>query len=228
VNDSIVNPINGLNFAPEWVGTNIHLKSLPIADYTAALFPEERLLVEEAGELRRRTFSTGRICIRQLLNDIGDEPGALLKSTDGSIVWPEDRIGSLTHTNTWAVSAVAIPEMSGARAVGIDLETIKPLAPRVMKHIATAAELQVLRQGPEVAWSGSAIFSLKESVYKCLRPSFGNFIRFHDVEIADLLGGRPRLRIPGNALARHCSAIDIELRLAVTADHVFSLAWWRS
>lgn len=223
--DTIVSPINGLEFAPEWAGTPIHLKCCQVSDYVSSLLPEETSLIEKSAQIRRNTFSSGRYCARELLKNLGLSSVVLLRAADGSILWPAGYTGSVTHTNEWAVAGVAVHGLSDAISLGVDLETIKPLGDAVLKHISTPSERDELSKVTSQTWHATALFGLKESVYKCLRPTFGAFIRFHDIEIMDIASGRPRLVIVNTDLSRHCDSSDIKLRLAVTPEHVFSLAW---
>jgi 4'-phosphopantetheinyl transferase EntD len=125
------------------------------------------------------------------------------------------------------VAAVAVAAMSEAAAVGIDLEPIRLLEEGVINLIATPAEQEEISDQSSPAWHATALFSLKESVYKCLRPTFGRFIEFHDVQISDVAGGRPRLRFLSRELLHRFDENALELRMAVTPDHVFTLAWLR-
>ena len=225
--EHIISPINGLEFAPEWAGTPIHLKCCQVSDYAPSLLPEESALIEKSAQIRRNTFSSGRHCARELLKSLGSSPVALPRACDGSIIWPAGYIGSVSHTNEWAVAGVAVQGLSDAISLGMDLETVKPIGEAVLKHISTQRERDELSQSTAQTWHATALFGLKESVYKCLRTSFGSFIRFHDVEIMDIASGRPRLLIANSSLSQHCDPNAIELRLAVTPLHVFSLAWRR-
>lgn len=183
--------------------------------------------MEKSAQLRRNTFSTGRHCAREVLKTLGWTPTALARKSDGSIDWPEGFTGSLSHTHEWAVAGVAVQGLSAAMSLGIDLESIRPIGQSVLKHISTESERDDLDKSAPQDWHVTALFGLKESVYKCLRPSYGSFIRFHDVEIMDIASGRPRLVVVNPSLSEHCESSEIELRLAVTAKHVFSLAWRR-
>lgn len=223
--DTVISPINGLEFAPEWAGTPIHFRCCQVSDYSPSLLPEESALVEKSVQLRQNTFSSGRYCARELLKTLGQPPNVLLRNADGSVAWPDGFTGSVSHTNEWAVAGVAVQGLSDAKSLGIDLEGIRPIGQTVLKHISTEKERQDLDKSTLQTWHVTALFGLKESVYKCLRPSFGSFIRFHDVEITDIASGRPRLTIVNPSLSQHCDSNQIELRLAVTPNHVFSLAW---
>ena len=220
-------PINGLNYAPEWAGTNIFLSCRAVADETDQLTQEELGYIADVAERRRNTFSSGRMAARAALAQAGLPTGALLRNSDGSVQWPEGVIGSLTHTDDWAIAAVAVSALSEADFLGVDLEQIQPLKADVLKLIATDVERAGIDEVPNQQWLAVALFSMKESVYKCLRPSFGQFIEFHDVEIRDLASGRPSIRFLSEALQSHCNAEHIELRMAVTPEHVFTLAWLR-
>ena len=220
-------PINGLNYAPEWAGTNIFLTCRAVDDQTAQLMPVEKVCIENAVERRRNTFSSGRAAAREALADAGLPACELQRNSDGSVQWPEGVIGSLTHTDEWAIAAIAISHMSEAASLGIDLERIQPLKEGVLKLVATAAERAELQEASNEHWQAVALFSMKESVYKCLCPSLGQFIEFHDVEIRNIVSGRPSIRFLSDALQAHCKAEHIELRMAVTPEHVFTLAWLR-
>ena len=224
---AVISPINGLEFAPEWAGTPIHFQCCEVSDYVSTLAPQELALVENSVQLRRNTFSSGRHCARELLKSLGQAPTALPRNDDGSVLWPDGFTGSISHTNDWAVAGVAVRGLSEAQNIGIDLEGIKPIGDAVLKHISSANERADLNEFSHQSWHAIALFGLKESVYKCLRPSFGAFIRFHDIEIMDIASGRPRLHIINPSLSRHCDATEIELRMAVSSSHVFSLAWRR-
>ncbi len=226
--DSGACPINGLTFAPEWAGTNIFLKSLPVSDRMDELHPEELPAIEKAAELRRNTFSSGRSCARSVMAAAGLPGCALPRREDGSVQWPQGLIGSLSHTNDWAVAAVAVCSMCEAQSIGIDLERIKPLEEGVIKLIATPLEQQELSAANSKVWHATALFSLKESIYKCLARDFGKFIEFHDVEVRDLAGGRPVLSLKNAELAQRFDATQLQLRMAVTPQHVFTLAWLKS
>jgi len=220
-------PINGLDYAPEWAGTNIFMACQAVTNEAEKLMPEETVCIKDAAERRRNTFSSGRAAARTALAQAGMPSGALPQNDDGSVLWPDGVIGSVTHTDDWAIAAVAMPALSEAACLGVDLERIQPLKAGVLKLIATDVERSELAEVPDKHWLAVALFSMKESVYKCLRPAFGQFIEFHDVEILNLASGRPSLRFLSPSLGNHCQAEHVELRMAVTPEHVFTLAWLR-
>lgn len=227
LNNLDLSPINGLKFAPEWAGTNVFLRCEPVSDRVASLYPQELRYIEKSGQLRRNTFSTGRACAKVALNQAGLTPVPLLRCQDGSVQWPAGIIGSISHTDSWAVAAVAVSAMSEAVALGIDLEPVRKMDEGVISLIATPAEQIEIDDQASPAWHATALFSMKESIYKCLRPVYGRFIEFHDVQIREVASGRPHLRFLSTDLQRYFDEASLELRMAVTPDHVFTLAWLR-
>lgn len=218
-------PINGLRFAPEWAGASVYMLSLPVADYSNELFAEELPAIANASDLRRDTFSSGRQCARNLLQDNGLPLTALPRKDDGSVQWPEGIVGSLSHTNAWAVAAIAVKTMCEAQRLGIDLERIQALDEGVIKLIATPAEREELKASSAPPWLATALFCLKESIYKCLAGDFGQFFGFQDVQLSELSSGRPALSFLHPGLRTRYSPHQLELRMAVTPLHVFSLVW---
>lgn len=220
------NPIDQLSNPEQWAGLAVSITARAVEDYTVALHPEELTVASRFGTKRSNTFSSGRKCARDLLTSLGQPAVALPRAEDGSIIWPEGFMGSVSHTDHWAVAAVVREAPGSAKALGIDLEPRQVLSPRLLSKIATETEQQAIQE--EKDWHGIALFSLKESLYKCLRPSFGKFIRFHDVELYGLDTLQPSVKFNSQDLTKHCDAKDLELRLSITAEHVFSLVWWRA
>lgn len=226
--EPVQNPINGLTYAPEWAGTNVYLACREVGDGFDELYSQELELISASAPLRRRTFATGRYCARAALAEAGLPPVPLLRAEDGAVIWPEGVIGSVSHTNEWAVAAVAVRDMSEALSLGVDLERIQTLEPGVLRLVATAAERAELDEAGGESWQGTALFSLKESLYKCLRPLCGRFIEFAEVEISDIVSGRPRVRFQSEDLRSRFDTSALHLRMAVTPGHVFTLAWLRA
>lgn len=219
------NPINGLRQAPEWAGTNVFLACREVAEDVPSLYAEERRIIAASAALRRRTFASGRRCARDALAEAGLPPAMLLRADDGAVIWPEGIIGSISHTQEWAVAAVAVRELCRAQSLGVDLERIQTLGSGVLELVATDEERQALSAAGGSDWQATALFSLKESLYKCLRPLCGRFIDFDEVQISDIAGGRPRLCFRSDELRQRFPVSAVNLRMAVTPAHVFTLAW---
>lgn len=172
----------------------------PIVGDTPALFPEEEAAIARVVDKRRRTFAFGRACARAAL---GREI-AIPIGQGGAPVWPAGVTGSITHTDEHAAAAV------GRGPIGIDLETLAHAArtPDLLAMVALPSE----RDQP-----AALVFSAKESVYKCLYPTAGHFLEFHDVELAFGDGTFTLVRAAGYAQPVHG-------RFAISDEHVATVA----
>ena len=115
----------------------------------------------------------------------------------------------------------------------------------MLRLIATEDERAFLETEYHLRWGRVALFSVKESVYKCLRPIYGEFFGFQDVQIANLKTPLPAIYgalnkpsgVPGSipeiysptvklllpALSQCCDEHRIHARIAVLPSHVVSL-----
>lgn len=226
----------------EFVESDVQICAMPVTDHTDSLTPHECDLVAAAVAIRQHTFSTGRACAKKALLGIGIEqpsyPDGLLRQEDGSVMWPDGSIGSISHTNDWAMAAIA-KRGKKFKSIGIDIEKIDRVDKGVLRLIATEQERISLDKNDTLRWGRVALFSIKESLYKCLRPIYGEFIRFKDVELSDLNRphGEPSARGEGDQLpalysptvrllhpelAACCDEQRIDIRLAVLDKHVVS------
>jgi 4'-phosphopantetheinyl transferase EntD len=171
-----------------------------IAGDEPPLFPEERAFITRVVAKRRRAFAFGRACARAALRlDV-----AIPIGKGGAPVWPPGITGSITHTDEHAAAVI------GRIPIGIDLESLANAArtPDLLAMVALPSE----REQP-----AALVFSAKESVYKCLYPTAGHFLDFHDVELAFGDGTFTVLRAAGYAQ-------PVQGRFAIGADHVATVA----
>jgi 4'-phosphopantetheinyl transferase EntD len=127
-------------------------------------------------------------------------------------MWPPGVIGSITHTDEHA--AAVVMTANAARSIGIDLESLAHAArtPDLLSMVATAAERASHVDPRHLA---ALLFSAKESVYKCVYPLTGQFLDFHDVELA----------IDDNAgFTARAKGYDVRGRFAVDSEHVATVA----
>jgi 4'-phosphopantetheinyl transferase EntD len=151
----------------------------------AALFPEEEALLEGAIDKRRREFSTGRMCARSALQQLGYPASAILRGSRGEPLWPEGVVGSITHCDDYRAAVVA--HSGEIVTVGIDAEPHAPLPDGVFEQIVRAEELAVMprlrSEEPALHWD-RLLFSAKESVYKAWYPLAQCWLSFEQVSIA--------------------------------------------
>ncbi len=132
-----------------------------------ALFPEEAAVVEHAVDKRRREFTTGRVCARRALLNLGRPAAPLLPGAHGEPQWPAGVVGSITHCQGYRAAVVG--EVSQVASIGIDAEPNEPLPGTLLKSISQPAERadvdMLARTFPGVCWD-RLLFCAKEAVYK--------------------------------------------------------------
>jgi 4'-phosphopantetheinyl transferase EntD len=141
----------------------------------------EESCVSQAVPKRRREFIAGRVCARRALRRLGIENYLLLPNPDRSPRWPPGIVGCIAHSNEYC--AVAVAKASTILALGLDLETGKPLEATLWPLILNDSELLWLNDQPESERGllAKLIFSIKECAYKCQFPVFGEGWEFEDL-----------------------------------------------
>lgn len=145
--------------------------------------PLELQDIASAAPPRRREFVAGRLIARMLSDQLGLPPAPLRRADDRSPVWPADRIGSLSHCDT--LCAAAIGTSHAIRSVGIDIETIGRVEPKLWPTLFTERETDYFTSltPKKVAMETTLFFSAKESFYKCQYPLTQSWVGFRDVEV---------------------------------------------
>ncbi len=150
----------------------------------SVLLPQEQALVAQAIDRRRRQFATGRLLARRLMASLGmSTPAPLLRGSDGAPRWPVGIVGSISHTNTQVVVAVA--RHARGRVLGVDVEGDQPLPEELFSQLCLPAELRwlaTLRPREAGRWA-KLLFSAKECVYKAQYPRTGRRLDFRDVRV---------------------------------------------
>lgn len=155
-----------------------------IAAAEGALHPEEYASIAQAVAKRQQEFRAGRACARQALERLGITTGPLRKQPDGSIAWPEGVVGALAHNEIWCGAAAA--RRSTIAGIGLDIETVMRVGPRLWRRILTDEERDWIAGQPEdqaQQWA-ALIFSAKEAVYKCIAALAQGRIGFMDAVIS--------------------------------------------
>jgi 4'-phosphopantetheinyl transferase EntD len=148
-----------------------------------ALLPEEARHVQKAVRKRVEEFAAGRLCARLLLREFGILQFALEVGAHRQPLWPENLVGSITHTAGFC-AAVAAPKKS-LLSVGIDTEIAGSVKTELWRGICTPSETTWLRALPtsEQLAAATLIFSAKEAFYKCQFTVTQEHLGFHDVSV---------------------------------------------
>jgi 4'-phosphopantetheinyl transferase EntD len=188
---------------------------------------EERLFASACVPSRQREFFTGRSLARRALQTLGCDAGALLPDASGAPRWPLGVTGSVSHSGSLCVVAVATRER--LRGVGVDVEPAEPLERELWPEICTDDERRWIEARPEAERGSWArwFFSAKEAVYKVQSPLTGVFLEFHDVTLLahdpDSRTGRFSATLPRSAREKLACA-TVSGRYATHAGFLFTAA----
>ena len=176
---------------------------------------------ELPGEQRCEEFATGRALAKRLLGDLGGPDWPLTISDHGAPLWPCGFTGSIAHSDTWCVVAVA--RGTAFAALGVDVEPIAPLAVEVLDLIAVPSERAwvLAVTGAERELRGKQLFCAKESFFKCLGPSAQDDCEHRDLEIAF---GPSRSGFIANLTARGAQLAALG-RVGAMHGHAVAAAW---
>jgi 4'-phosphopantetheinyl transferase EntD len=187
-------------------------------------YPQEMALVADAIDKRRRQFVAGRHCAHRALAALHARSGPLLPDALGAPMWPEGMVGSISHTDGFAISAVA--RSARVVAIGVDVESRRERFPlSVLPQVCVDPERAHLSSLSDIERSlyATAYFSIKETIYKCVYAASGERLGFHDACVdLDLSRGVFVAR-----LSRPCFDGDdvIDGRVGYNDGAVFSGAW---
>lgn len=155
-----------------------------IADWQTDLWPEEAAYVASACEKRRREFACGRHFARRCLRALGRPDGPLPASPDRLPRWPDGLVGSISHTDTYCAAAVA--QADHIAGIGIDIEDLSRFRPELLDYVLSPGDVtsSLLGSRSDVDRRfGAALFSAKETLYKCLNCQEQVQLDFGDVGI---------------------------------------------
>ena len=132
---------------------------------------------------RLREFAAGRSCARLALSDLGAGNAPLLVGADREPLWPTGFTGSITHTAGYCAAAVC--RVGAVVSLGIDAERIVALDWSERQTLFSPAEIDWLESlaSPEQAAMACAMFSGKESYFKCTFPLTRRRLEFNAVEL---------------------------------------------
>lgn len=185
---------------------------------------EEFELVKTATNKRINEFSAGRFCAHKLLAASGMDNGPILIGKHREPLWPAGIIGSITHSKDLA-GAVLCPD-DICTGIGFDIETIKPFNQAISKYICTPAEFEWLieQKGRDSASLILLLFSIKESIFKCLFHATGYKYTFKDIQLApDIQNNTARATL---ADKKDYPGLDkaLTVRFHIDNQHIFSSA----
>jgi 4'-phosphopantetheinyl transferase EntD len=156
-----------------------------LGEASEPLYNEEASLIAGWADKRRTEFAAARRCARGALAELGITDFPLLPGPDRAPIWPEQVVGSITHTDGVASGycGVAVASRSLAAGLGIDAEPRQPLPTELWPSILDGEEKRAALESDEPGECARLIFSAKEATYKAVYPTLGRFLDFPDVRI---------------------------------------------
>lgn len=148
-----------------------HLRAL------AACAPALPPAIQRASLKRQIEFLAGRRCAARALRSAGcAQPGQLGIANDRTPLWPDGYTGSISHDDGLAIAVV-----SAAAGVSIGVDIQRPIAAddHLQHSIGSPSEHQLVA-GPHAA---TALWTLKESLFKALSPRIEDRCDFRDFEL---------------------------------------------
>lgn len=189
-------------------------------------FPDIALPERLRHAVRKRhiEYLAGRWCAREAMRvGRGYQSHAVIATgEEREPLWPDGVVGSITHTQGFVSAAIADARVM--RSLGVDSEETFTVerARRLAGHLARPGELEALaRTGLDEGVIAAAVFSVKESVYKCLHPLVKTFFGFQAAEVVEISPeGAVRVRLTETLTREFREGYVLEGRVAITARHV--------
>ncbi len=190
------------------------------------LHPSELALVRNAISKRKGEFAAGRYCARRALARLQMGAPAILKDASGCPIWPHGAVGSISHTKGCIVSVVG--RSNQVVALGVDVDNRQtPFPVPILDRVCVPEELCWLQSMPHEAMMlhAWALFSVKETIYKCVYSGTGDRLGFSDARLDfDLRTGLFRAQLK-RAVGPDQRTFLIG-RVGYNEAHVFSGMWW--
>ncbi len=142
------------------------------------LHPLEQGYAVKMSRKRRVEFMVGRGVARRAMAPFGYATAPILVAPDRAPVWPENVVGSLSHSTTACIALVA--SARNFVSLGVDLEEDLPLDAELIPEVCQDVEIRWLSDHPPVRRVRLArlVFSAKETAYKAQYPLTGELFGF--------------------------------------------------
>lgn len=193
-------------------------------NYSASCPPEAELLPAELEYTRNmvasrlQEFCHGRHCARLAMQQLGLPPAAVGKRPDRSPEWPAGVTGTIAHTGSVAAAAVARAEH--CVSLGLDIERAGPLEAETARLIVRPDE-----EGGVHGNRARILFSIKESIYKCIHPVVRTYVDFQEMRV-DLSGPPGSFgAVPDTNNFDGAMIAGLAGRYLVTDDLIISACW---
>lgn len=153
--------------------------------------------LEQAVIKRKAEYLAGRYCAKLALRNHFGENQIICDIPSGKHrepVWPASVLGSITHTNTYALCAIG--DCNSFQGIGIDLEEIMETnnANQLAEQVHDQHELKLLTANNFPAnFATSLLFSAKESIFKALYNNVSEYFGFDVARLCSIVPAKRSL-----------------------------------
>lgn len=182
-------------------------------------------------EKRRIEFKAGRQCAAQVLGrlEVPRDARWLVRATDGSPVWPEGIVGSISHTDGVAIAVAG--RRQDYRGLGVDIERISYRTFEFVQRVCRKEDIENVVENPwvSVEQTITMLFSIRESFYKCIYPVLHLDLDFHDCVVdVDFLNCRFQAKLFSQLEAFAANTLNVHGRMVWGGEYVVVLCIWQA
>lgn len=184
----------------------------------------EKEIISKASEQRKRHFSTGRMCAKKALEELGFLDIEILKGANKEPIWPSGVVGSISHSSKLAGAVVA--NSNSLLSIGLDIEIIGGVSAEMWDVLFNEDEQRTLNalDRSQLDLFTTLFFSIKESFYKFQHPLTKLFLDFKDVELY-YYDGNFSMRSDKLKAYEKISLDKLRIKSAVFDDQVISVCY---
>jgi len=165
------------------VPATLYTAKFNITEYHDTFFTDENILfpanIQRAVTKRKAEYFAGRYLAKQVLAQHGTKAFDLRSDPQRCPLWPNQLVGSISHTKNIALCAIA--NKTHIIALGIDIEFwIKKQSEKLIKSTVINPQEEQLIKASGLVFNQALtlIFSAKESLFKALYPQVGYYFDF--------------------------------------------------
>lgn len=176
--------VNPLVYSPNLHTANCRFN---VAKFDDAWFMAEKIDLPEvmkcSNHKRRAEYFIGRYLAKQCLAEMGVQQFVLAADSNRCPQWPENLLGSISHSDDTAICVLA--RKRDYAAIGVDTENWvnADMAKDMCKMVMSPTEQQLGKTIVGDIRYFTHIFSAKESIFKALYPQVGRYFNFSAAQL---------------------------------------------
>lgn len=132
---------------------------------------------------RQYEFIAGRLCAQVVCKELNDKRNIINQCPHGRPIWPPGIVGSISHSSQIAVCAAS--QNKKIKAIGIDSEIVTN-DDKIISSIKNLVMVKNEESLIEKFEDYFLIFSLKESLFKCLNPFSNLIFDFKEIKVSEI------------------------------------------